>query len=44
MCWIDRTNGKGFSFADMETCDAGGPCWFALNENDLKRIQQGLNK
>lgn len=43
-CWISRPKGIYRDFDDMKDCPFGGECFFAIEENDLKRIQNALNK
>jgi hypothetical protein len=44
-CWTNKVMDQGFAFEDMGSwCEMDKRCWFALDENDLTRIQRGLNK
>lgn len=43
-CWISRPKRIYRDFKDMNECHFGGECFFGIEENDLKRIQDALNK
>lgn len=46
VCWINKAENKGFSFAEMSGCndDKGGLCYFAIDEFDLARTSIGLSR
>lgn len=44
VCWVNKAHGVGFSFDEMNGCDSGGKCWFAIDEHEIERIFSTLNK
>lgn len=42
MCWVERGKGTGYPFSEMGKLE--GVSWFGINELDLVRIYETLNK